>query len=158
MCNFFSCIITKTGDVLFTESESHEVVVSRSGLVDDLNHFVRAEYTTEAGLSIDERTIPEWYERVAAKARERAIATYGVVQPAWAERCNKIESLLAAYRASSLPQVTAGFEICKQPAYIEYKKTRDAKWAAYKEAENAELIKYKRKVSGIPGYLGSGNG
>ena len=152
MCKFFACIVTKTGGALFTESESHEKVVLRSGLVDDLKHFVRAEYTAEVGYSIDERAIPEWYERIAAKAEEAVKATYDAVQPAWVECCNNIELLLDVYRDTPFSQLS-GFCIVKQPAYKNWEKVRDAKWAGYKKAKNSELTKYKDKISDVLGYL-----
>jgi hypothetical protein len=90
MCNFFSCIVTKAGEVLFTESESHEEVISRSGMKDNLRHFVRVEYTPKEGYIIDEANIPEWYERVAAKAEQNVVAIYIRIAPAW-EEYEKVE-------------------------------------------------------------------
>jgi len=85
MCNFFSCIVTKDAKVLFTEVDSHEEVILRSGLHDDAMDFVRIEYTEEKGYRIDERTIQEWYERIAAQAEQAVIATYRRIQPSWSE-------------------------------------------------------------------------
>lgn len=102
MCKFFSCIATKAADVLFCELTSHEVLISRSGLQDNLEHFVRVEYTDEKGYRLDEQTIPEWYERIAAKVKQNVIAKYIRIQPLWAEydkikqsaRANYIESVV----------------------------------------------------------------
>jgi hypothetical protein len=55
---FFTCIVTTTGDVLFTEEDSHDTIIMRAGLIDDLKHFVRIEYTHIGGYIINEKGIP----------------------------------------------------------------------------------------------------
>jgi hypothetical protein len=85
MCNFFSCIVIRTGEVLFTEYESHEEVIARSGQKDNLEEFIRAEHTAKSGYILDEETIPEWYEQIAAHAKTNVTATYKRVAPAWDE-------------------------------------------------------------------------
>ena len=46
MCNFFSCVATKDGRILFTEQDSHSEIIRRAGLRDDeqfMRAFVRLE-------------------------------------------------------------------------------------------------------------------
>jgi len=100
MCDFFSCIITKAGKVLFTESKSHEEIIARSGLKDNLEEFIRAEHTPKSGYILDEETTPEWYERIAAQAKANATATYKRVAPAWAEYERVDQPALDEYKSA----------------------------------------------------------
>ena len=86
MCNFFSCIVTSNSAIYFTEDDSHETIIERMPQTDD---YVRVEYNAEDGYKIDQRTIPEWYERIAAKAEADIKALYTGIQVAWA-KCDKV--------------------------------------------------------------------
>ena len=77
MCNFWSCIYTKSGDVLYDPlSDRHEDIVSQNKLIDktidkDDMQFCRVEITPPNGdvfadvklwtLKVDELARPEWF-------------------------------------------------------------------------------------------------
>jgi len=69
MCKYFSCIATKDGRVLWTEEDSHEEVITRSGLKDcnlENRDFVRIEVDDGdmKNYKIDEQdTLPRWFEK-----------------------------------------------------------------------------------------------
>jgi len=69
MCKYWSGIATKDGKVLFTEQDSHEEVIERSGLKDDIlenRDFVRIEVPDGdmKKYRIDEEgTLPRWFEK-----------------------------------------------------------------------------------------------
>ena len=67
MCKYFSCIVTRKGDILWYEGDSHEQIIERKGLSDAKlkdRDFVRIE--VEDGLMSnwkvdEEETLPPWY-------------------------------------------------------------------------------------------------
>ena len=74
MCEFFSCIYTKDGRILFTESDSHEKIIKRAGLKDNdpyLRSFVRLECVPPFNtVRVDEYgTLPAWFNLVDAQDR-----------------------------------------------------------------------------------------
>jgi len=81
MCEFFSCIATKDGKVLFTEEDSHETTIKRAKLKDDGESIVRLEYDG-AHLKADQQIIPEWFEHAYIKIERRVKKAYAVVAPA----------------------------------------------------------------------------
>jgi hypothetical protein len=80
MCNFFSCIATRDGRLLFSEDDSHEVIVNRANLRDNdahIQHFVRLEIVPPFDkVHVDEQSIPAWYasQRVGIEERAKALA------------------------------------------------------------------------------------
>ena len=81
MCNFFSCIALGDGTVWFTEDDSHETVIQRLHPRQD---YIRLEYSGEK-IKIDEKTIPEWFERLSSKIEQRVQHLFTLIQPAWAD-------------------------------------------------------------------------
>jgi hypothetical protein len=91
MCNFFSCIVTKDGDVLFDPlSDSHEDIIdkykNRYDLRDETNDpaellFARVEITPPNGdvfhpfelwkLKIDQSIKPAWFDIFCAEAARK---------------------------------------------------------------------------------------
>ena len=104
MCEFFSCIATKKGEILFCEKNSHEETIERANLKDNGHNFVRIEYTTEGGLRVDEQNIPEWYERAAARTEEEIKKLYQKVAPA-SEDYEKIKAQALEDYKSRLQQI-----------------------------------------------------
>jgi hypothetical protein len=99
--------VTREGGVLFTEEDSHETVIARSDFKDDHKQFVRIEYNTD-GYTIDERSIPEWYERMAATAERNVKNTFKLVK-----------------------QFHADYDKIRGPALADYDKITDAALADY---------------------------
>ena len=129
MCNFFSCIVTRDGKVLFTEEDSHEHVIERSGLKDDLEHFVRVEYTNENGYCVDESTIPEWYERMSAMIERNVELTY-----------RNVKSLYDEYLEIQQPAWDKYHKIT-QPASDDYETIMQHAWKEYKKIQQSALDK-----------------
>ena len=91
MCEFFSCIATKDGKILFCEDDSHEETINRANLKDNGHDFVRLEYTQGMGLRVDAQSIPEWYERSVHRIEDEVKKTYQNVAPALGDY-NKIKA------------------------------------------------------------------
>ena len=140
MCNFFSCIVTKDAAVLFTEVDSQDEVILRSGLIDGTLDFVRIEYTEEEGYKIDDEIIPEWYERIAALAEQRVIAIYRRIQPSWSE-CDKI-----------LQSVFSEYDKIMQLALSKNDKTIRLALSKNDKIMQLALSKYKRDIEDVQGY------
>ena len=67
MCNFFSCVVTKEGRVLWKEGvDSHSRIIKEC---DDYTNYVKIEYTKE-GLYVDQDIIPAWFNE---RRREETI-------------------------------------------------------------------------------------
>ena len=98
MCDFFSCIVTKDAAVLFTEVNSHDEVILRSGVKNDTKDFVRIENTEENRYRLDGKTILKWYGRIAALAEQRVEAIYRMLQPLWSEYDKIEQPALSEYK------------------------------------------------------------
>ena len=87
MCKFFSCIVVRDGlELLWTEQDSHETIISRAGLVDDKlenREFVRLEIqppnedisrpVNEWTFTVDEKgTLPRWFIANEKRVKIRA--------------------------------------------------------------------------------------
>ena len=144
MCNFFSCIVTRNGEVLFTEEDSHEEVIGRSGLKDDLEHFVRVEYNSENGYAVDEKSIPDWYERIAVMAEQNVKQVFDKVN-LFKKEYNKIKQL-AWDEYNKIKQLARDeYNKIEQPALDEYAKIVQLAWD-----------EYKLQLNKIVGYIGRG--
>ena len=165
MCNFFSCIVTRDGRVLFTELDSHETIISRAGLRDNhMANFVRLEVLppfTEC--TVDEREIPAWFEESAEEYKDRAVQLaikvnglkeeyekirqfaleeyQKIKQPAWEKYENTLQPALEEYRK------------IQQPALEEYQKIEQIAWEEYKKIRQPAWEEYLRSLSKIEGYL-----
>ncbi len=129
MCEFFSCIVTREGDLFFCEDHSHEEIIRRAKLRDTdahVRHWVRVEVTpTMDGwgpVRVDESTVPAWWTEDAPAWEGKVLDLAGRVQPAW-----------AAYVA------------VRQPAYAAYEAVRQPAWAAYEQ-----------QISAMTGYVSGG--
>ena len=83
MCQFFSSIVTRQGDILWNEyTNSHEDLVEYFNLRDDnnLQHFVRCEFTPKENkyadvehytLKVDEKTKPKWFVEIQEATKEK---------------------------------------------------------------------------------------
>ena len=91
MCQFFSAVVLRNGDVRFCEDDSHETLIKRLGLRDDdahLRQFVRVECVpshdgTFPHVRVDETTVPTWWTE-DAPALEDKVRQVGLrVATAW---------------------------------------------------------------------------
>ena len=108
MCEFFSCIITRTGDILFCETDSHEDIINRAKLDDTKltnRDFVRIENKpTKDGWEyiVDEvDTLPKWYtkreeyfiDKVTELSEKVQPAYLKIQQPAMEECISKLKTI-----------------------------------------------------------------
>lgn len=147
MCNFFTCIVTTKGQVLFTEEDSHDTLIERTGLTDNLKEFVRIEYTLARGYVVDEMTIPVWYQRMVAKVREDVRKTYcKVLAP---------NSAMMKVRIASLNEYNA---ICTREQmafdYVRWRNLCDKRWGEYWKIRKDGIQAYKAKIENFKGYVG----
>ena len=163
MCNFFSAIITRDGRVLFTEEDSHEEAIKRSGLADDLKHFVRVEYNEECGYQIDERMIPGWYERIAAKAEQNAKAIFTKILPLHTEYDEIERSVWVKYDEIERSAWVEYDKIWQsawekygklvQPAREKYEKIEESAWEKYGKLVQPARVAYASRIKKIGGYV-----
>lgn len=144
MCNFFTCIVTTTGDVLFTEENSHDTIIMRAGLIDDLKHFVRIEYTPIGGYIIDEKGIPEWYERMAAKAKESVKVAHNKVVAAHNAMMKIRNKAFEEYKAEYKRHTST---------YDKWDMSCTQNWLKYREIKGKAIQDYKDSIVKVEGYL-----
>ena len=116
MCKYWSGIVTKDGKVLFTEDDSHETVIKRSGLNDcslENREFARIEVENGnmKNYRVDEfDTLPSWYEK-----REN-------------EFHRKVELLLKKFVVAKPKRdaIIAEYQTKRDAIYAEYQPKRDA--------------------------------
>ena len=115
MCQFFSCIVTRQGDVRFCEDNSHETIIERLGMDDSrplaTRGWVRVECVPPFSVvRVDETSAPGWWDedRVALEDRVRVVAervaqaraTYiAAVDSAWATYIAAVAAAQATYDA-----------------------------------------------------------
>ena len=141
MCEFFSCIVTKEGAVFFTEEDSHETIIDRLKIRDNGENFVRIENTKENGYKIDERIIPEWYERIAATIKHNVEKTFVKAASAW-EEYEKVEA-----------PAWEEYKKVKAPAWEEYEKVKASAREEYEKVKASAREEYENVLSTINGYI-----
>ena len=139
MCKFFSCIALGDGTVWFTEDDSHETVIQR---LHPKQEYIRLEYSGEK-IEIDEKTIPEWFERLSSKIEQRVQQLYTLIQPARAD----YEKIRQAAWADYLK--------IKQAARADYLKIEQPAWADYVKIKQAARADYLNVLLKIDGYVAS---
>ena len=151
MCDFFTCIVTIRGDVLFTEEDSHDTVIMRAGLIDNLKYFVRIEYTPTYEYLLDEYSIPEWYERIVAKAKEDVKATYRKVVVAHSTMMKIRSKAFEEYEAFCVraASVDMGY------SFSEWESHCEVRWLKYRRIRVKAIQHYTDKIENIKGYVGS---
>ena len=113
MCQFFSGIAFRNGDIKFTEEDHHTTLIERLGLDDSKDLFTRGWVRFEvlpqgdgwAPVRVDETSFPGWWDddRVAFEDRVLAVATR--VRPAWAADAESARVRAAVWAAND--RVTA---------------------------------------------------
>lgn len=97
MCKFFSCLVTRDGDVRFCEDDSHEKIIKRLGWPDDrpleTRGWVRAECVPpHTSVRVDETSVPGWYAE--DRARFDGLVT---------EMAQRVAPFYAGYEAKRAP-------------------------------------------------------
>ena len=157
MCQFFSTIYTRQGDIYFTEEDSHDTIISRKRLRDNslfLRSWVRVEYVDHS-LKLDETSCPSWFDRVEAEERVRKV--YKRVSAAHKAYNAAKASAREAYEAARAPAQEA-YDAAIASAQEAYKAaTASAAIAPAREAYNAARASareaYIKKISSITGYV-----
>ena len=110
MCRFFSCIITRTGDILFTEDDSHEDTIIRAQLDDSKitnRDFVRIECIpkeNEWSYIVDEKdTLPKWYTKLEGFYKDEVKKLAGQVKPLSDEYDRQYQLLCDEYERQKQP-------------------------------------------------------
>ncbi len=169
MCEFFSCIATKDGHVLFTEQNSHETIIERAKLKDDDIAFVRAYVSDTVNqrnfvrleilppfttVTVDEAgTLPDWWiEKATAMGKKAkklakkvgaALAQYEAVKDAALAQYEAVEQpALAQYKAVEQP-AWAQYQAVKQPAWAQYQAVKQPAWAQYQAVKDAARAQYQ---------------
>jgi hypothetical protein len=105
MCDFFSAIVFKSGDIRFCESDSHETLIARLQLDDTVSTYHRPWVRVECkgdehdDVSVDEAYCPSWVTADRDEFNERVVRTRARLLPLYEarqrdlreaeERCNK---------------------------------------------------------------------
>ena len=153
MCEFFSAIATRDGRLLFTEDNSHEVIIRRAGLRDTyayVRHWVRGQVRPRGAgwgpVRVDETTVPAWWTDDRAAHEGRVLDLAGRVRPAW-EAYEAVERpAREAYEAVQRPAWEA-YRAVQRPAREAYEAVRRSAWEAY-EAGLSRISGYCRKEAG----------
>jgi len=157
MCNFFSCVATRDGRILFTEQNHHSEIIMRANLRDTdlhLRHFVRLECVPPFdSVTVDEQgTLPGWFENERASIEARVIELAKRVASAW-EQYEAVERpAREQYQAVEL-SAWEQYKAVERPAREQYKAVKRSAWEQYKAVERPAREQYKAVLSTITGYL-----
>lgn len=158
MCEFFSAIVTRSGDVLFTEADSHETIIDRAKLRDAdryLRHWVRVELKPNGdgwhSLFLDESEAPAWWIEDAPVFINRVLKIADRVRPAHTRYEAIQQPAWAAYLAIKAPW--AAYEAIERPTYAAYEASKQQAWAAYLAIKQAGLAEYQTAIARITGYV-----
>ena len=138
MCEFFSCIATRSGKILFTEKNSHETIIERAGLA-DRGDILRIEYNDHYGFDYNPNFLLEWYARNRLYFEKRIRDIFKIVGPAH----KKCERLKAQAWEEFYKIINQNFEF---HTLIEAQKERE-KLGAQAQKE------YKKRICKIKGYI-----
>lgn len=168
MCVFFSCLVTRQGEVRFCEDDSHETIISRLGL-DDMRPlatrgWIRIERPyvdrTWQDVRVDETSAPSWWD---AEMVERVIAVSERVAPAWQIYDATYAQAQQIYDATCAQALQAYDATCAQarqaygaayaPAWQVYNATCVQAQQAYNASRAQALQVYNAAISTIEGYV-----
>ena len=134
MCQFFSCIVLKDGQVRFGLTESHEAVVGALGLsdlkTDAHREWMRLECCPIDGgwhHNVDEDIVPGWWQLIETDAWARIEQLASLKRPAW-----------EAYEAAKR-QAWEAYEAAKRQAMEAYRAAERPAWEAYEAAERPAM-------------------
>jgi hypothetical protein len=155
MCEFFSCVVTRDGRLLFTEEDSHETIISRAGLRDTATcrHFVRLEisppFTT---CRLDQSSSPSWFDENRLDYEERAIELAKRIAPAYEAYQKATATAYEAYQKATATAEEA-YQKATAPAYEAYQKAKAPAYEAYQKATATAEEAYIEVLLGIEGYV-----
>ena len=159
MCRFFSCIITRMGDILFTEKDSHEEIINRAKLDDTkINNrdFVRIECIpkeNEWAYIVDEKdTLPKWYTKLEGFYKDEVKKLAGQVKPLRDEYNRQYQLLLDEYERQKQP-LRDEYERQYQPLRDEYKRQTQLLCDEYERQKQPLRDEYIKELKAIEGYL-----
>jgi len=149
MCEFFSCVVTRKGDLFFCEDNSHEEIIDRAKLRDSdahVRHWVRVEVTPQGDgwgpVRVDETTVPAWWHEDAPAWEGKVLDLAGRVRPAW-EAYKAVERpAWEAYEAVRRPALEA-YKAVERPALEAYEAVRRPALEAYEAVERPALEAYE---------------
>jgi hypothetical protein len=141
MCEFFSCVATSEGQILFTDTNSHEDIIARSRLDDAdlfLRRFVRLECPPPFHMVYvdEELTLPSWFTDRWIEIDRQVIELALFVRKAYEEFQEEIEPV-------RVPKSS-----------INYLYDYSAEWKNFKSAEHEARIEYARAIKHLTGYVG----
>ena len=171
MCQFFSGIAFRNGDIKFTEDDSHTTLIERVGLDDSRDLFTRGWVRFEVApkgdgwepVRVDETSVPGWWDadRVAFEDRVLAVATR--VRPAQAEHKRVTAPARAEYDRVMAPAraeydrvrapARAEYDRVRAPARAEYDRVTAPAWAEYVRVMAAAQAEYIATIRTIDGYV-----
>jgi hypothetical protein len=148
MCQFFSAILTRDGDVRFCEDNSHERILTRLGWPDDrpldTRGWVRVECVPpHEAVRVDETSVPAWYDEDRPRYDGLVLDVAG-----------RVAEAKAAYEAIQQPALAA-YQAIQQPAYAAYQAIQQPAYAAYQAIQQPALAAYQAKLSSLTGYVGA---
>ena len=146
MCNFFSCIVTRDGRVLFTESDRHEVLIFRAGLKDVgiMDHFQRVEVNPETFIvRVDEYERSSW---LTDELLDKTVEIAKRIKPYW-------ESFSRAWdEAWEIYQDTCDLSSVEN-CVVSNSQSLDTAWEVYEKTRDDAKETYIKAISSIEGYL-----
>ena len=157
MCQFFSCLVTRDGDVRFCEDDSHETIISRLGWPDDrpleTRGWVRAECEPpHTSVCVDETSVPGWYADDRARYDGLVMETAGRVAPARRAYDEAIATAFRAYNEAIAPAFRA-YDEATAPARRAYNEAIATASRAYDEAILTARRAYDDAPATITGYV-----
>ncbi len=141
MCEYFSCIVTREGKVLWCEDNSHEETIKRANLKDDKlkdRDFVRIEVKNGdmKNYCVDEEsTLPSWY-----KLSEKFFKTKT------AKILKRLNLVIEDYEKKRAP-LYEEYEKKRAPLYEDYNKKRATLYRDYEKKCDALYGDYKKKYA-----------
>ena len=168
MCQFFSCIVTRQGEVRFCEDNSHETIIRRLGLDDtrplDTRGWVRTERRYIDGVwqdvRVDETSWPAWWDAEFAAKVEAVSERVRPARAAYGAICDQARAAYdaiydqprAAYGAIYGP-AQAAYDAACTPARAAYDAICDQARAAYDAIYGPARAAYGAAISTIEGYV-----
>ena len=152
MCQFFSAIVYRTGQIRFCEDDSHSTLIARLGLDDSrplaTRGWVRVEARPDASgafpaVVVDETSAPAWWTDDADVWADRVRDVAMRVQPAWADYERIEQPAWADYQRIEQP-AWADYQRIKQAAWVDYERIKQAAWADYQRIKQAAWADYQR--------------
>lgn len=160
MCQFFSGIAFRTGDIKFTEDDSHTTLIERLGLDDSRDLFTRGWVRFEAvpkgdgwePVRVDETSVPGWWDEDRIAFEDRVLAVAMRVRPARAEFDRVTAAAHAEFDRVRAP-AWAEYDRVTAAARAEHDRVTAAAWAEHDRVRAAAWAEYVAAIRTIDGYV-----